>query len=94
MEEFNADNIKRLYYEVILRILYQGQTNDREIGRNNTECISQWRCLYCKLNLPDIFASIESPHHQTSKVKILAAVGFPKRRYSIFNVFIAYVMYP
>ncbi len=54
----------------------------------------QWRCSYCKLNLPDIFASIESPHRQTNKVKILAVVGFPKRRYSIFNVFIAYVMCP
>jgi hypothetical protein len=44
------------------------------------------------LNLPDIFASIEIPHRQTNKVKILAAVGFPKRRYSIFNVFIVYVI--
>ncbi len=56
--------------------------------------ILQWRCLYCKLNLPDIFASIDSHHRQTNKVKILATVGFSKRGYSIFNVFIAYVMCP
>jgi hypothetical protein len=46
------------------------------------------------LNLPDIFASIESPHRQTNKIKILAAVGLPGGRYSNFKVFPAYVMCP
>jgi hypothetical protein len=47
--------------------------------RDGVKGYLQWRCLYCKLNLPDIFASIESPRRQTSKGKVLAAVGFPKR---------------
>jgi hypothetical protein len=46
------------------------------------------------LNLPDIFASAESSHRQTNKVKILAAVGLPGGRYSYFKVFPAYVMCP
>jgi hypothetical protein len=46
------------------------------------------------LNLSDIFASIESPYRQTNNVKILAAVGLPRGRYSNFKVFPAYVMYP
>jgi hypothetical protein len=46
------------------------------------------------LNLPDIFASIESPHRQTNKVKILAAVGLPRGRYLTFTVFTVYVGCP
>jgi hypothetical protein len=44
------------------------------------------------LNLPDIFASVESPHRQTNKAKILAAVGVLLGRYSIFKVFTLYVV--
>jgi hypothetical protein len=46
------------------------------------------------LNLSDIFASIKSPYRQTNNVKILAAVGLPRERYSNFKVFLAYVMCP
>jgi len=46
------------------------------------------------LNLPDIFASVDSPHRQTNKVKILAAVDLFKGRYSNFKVFLAYIMCP
>ena len=49
----------------------------------------QWRCLCCKLNLPDIFASLESSRRQTNKVKILAPVGVLLWRYSIFKIFMA-----
>jgi hypothetical protein len=38
--------------------------------------------------------SNESSHRQTNKVKILAALGLPRGRYSIFMVFTVYVMGP
>jgi hypothetical protein len=40
----------------------------------------------------DIFASKENSQRQTNKVKLLAAVGGPLDRYSIFKVFTLYVM--
>ncbi len=39
-----------------------------------------------QLNLPDIFASLESPHRQTDKAKRLAVVDVLLWRYSIFTV--------
>jgi hypothetical protein len=56
-------------------------------NRSKDDIISQWKYLCCKLNLPDIFASIEIPHRQTNKLKILAAVGVLLSRYSILKLF-------
>jgi hypothetical protein len=42
----------------------------------------------------DIFTLKESSHRQYNKVKILAAVGYSRGRYSIFKIFPAYVMRP
>ncbi len=39
----------------------------------------------------DLLASNESSHRQTNKIKILAALGVPGGRYSIFTVFIMWV---
>jgi len=46
----------------------------------------QWRYLCCQLKRLGIFASKESSHRQTNKVKILAATGLIRGRYSIFTV--------
>ncbi len=47
--------------------------------------------MYCWVKRLDIFTSKESSHRQYNKVKILAAIGLSRGRYSIFSIFMIWV---